>query len=168
VVADGDKGRPGAGRVVYAGRGPWEGTEVMWHMERSWDDVLTQAGEHVARVVSALASATRLRIAGELVSGPVTTGDLAARLDQPSSGQLFHHLKELLAVGVVHQPRRGTYALRPQHVLPVLALLSAKRGVSYGPYDVHTAGGTRGATAVCVSWRRCRRRSRSRGYRPPT
>ena len=116
---------PPDGRVGYGGSGPWEGSAIAWQMERSWDEVLTAAGEHVARVVAALASATRLRIVAELVGGPLTTADLSSRLDQPTSGQLFHHLKELLAVGVVHQPRRGTYALRPQHVLPVLTVISA-------------------------------------------
>ena len=50
-----------------------------------------------------------------------TLGD---RLDQPSSGQLFHHLKELLAAGVIHQPERGTYAIRREDVIPLLAALS--------------------------------------------
>ena len=47
---------------------------MAWQMERSWEDVLSQAGEHVAKVVSALGSGVRLRIVGELVTGPMTTG----------------------------------------------------------------------------------------------
>ncbi len=55
----------------------------------------------------------------------MTTAELASRLDQPSTGQLSHHLKELLAAGVIHQPVRGTYAVRMEHVVPLLTLLSA-------------------------------------------
>ncbi|MEW6059695.1 MAG: helix-turn-helix domain-containing protein [Actinomycetota bacterium] len=87
----------------------------------------------VARVLTALANGTRLRIVGELMHGPVSTGELAERLDQPSSGQLFHHLKELLAAGVIHQPVRGTYALRRQHAVPLLAVLSAASDLTPSP-----------------------------------
>ena len=66
-----------------------------------------------------------MRIVVELFDGALSTAALAERLDQPSSGQLFHHLKELLAAGLVRQPERGTYALRAEHVVPLLGLLSA-------------------------------------------
>lgn len=49
---------------------------------------------------------------------------LASRIDASSTGRLFHHLKDLLAAGLVHQPVRGTYALRRTHVVPLLAALS--------------------------------------------
>lgn len=111
--------------VVYAGAGSRNDGTVAWQIVRSWDDVLGAPVEVSTRVLSALANATRLRIVGELLHGPVSTGDLAERLEQPSSGQLFHHLKELLAAGLVHQPVRGTYAIRRQHVVPLLAVLSA-------------------------------------------
>ncbi len=75
--------------------------------------------------LSALANGTRVRIVAELLGGPVATGELADRLDQSSSGQLFHHLKELLAAGLIHQPVRGTYAIADRHAVPLLAVLSA-------------------------------------------
>jgi DNA-binding transcriptional ArsR family regulator len=123
-LADG-QGQPRAATVVYAGAGPWEDGAVAWQMGRSWDDVVAAADEGVARVLSALANETRVRIVVELLRGPVSTGDLAVRLDQPSTGQLFHHLKDLLAAGVIHQPVRGSYAVRRQHAVPLLAVLSA-------------------------------------------
>jgi DNA-binding transcriptional ArsR family regulator len=115
----------GTATVVYAGAGPWEHGAVAWQMGRSWDDVTSGPVESVARALSALANGTRLRIVVELLRGRVSTGELADRLDQPSPGQLFHHLKELLAAGVIHQPERGTYAIRRPHVVPLLAVLSA-------------------------------------------
>lgn len=80
----------------------------------------------------ALSSPARLRIVGALVAGEASTGDLAARLADGTTGQLFHHVKELLAAGLVHQPRRGVYALRPQHAVPLLAVLSAAIDLSAG------------------------------------
>ena len=62
--------------------------------------------------------------------GPATTAQLTAQLDQPSTGQLFHHLKELLTAGLVHQPVRGTYAVRRQDVIPLLIALAAAAEVA--------------------------------------
>jgi DNA-binding transcriptional ArsR family regulator len=113
------------GRVGYSGTGPWEDQSVAWQMERHWDDVVDQAPEQAHRVLSALANPTRLRIVGVLVAGAASTADLSERVEVGTTGQLFHHLKDLLAAGVVYQPQRGVYALRPQHVVPLLAVLSA-------------------------------------------
>jgi DNA-binding transcriptional ArsR family regulator len=121
--------------VTYTGHGNRQGDPVAWEVKRTWEDVLTAVGDGltgdpVASALSALASGPRLRIVAELAFGPVSTGDLAERMGQSgsgtgSAGQLFHHLKELLSVGIVHQPQRGVYAIRPAHVVPVLAILTA-------------------------------------------
>lgn len=124
LLADLDPAGGGA-RLVYAGAGPWPGGTVAWQVGRPWDEVVDEPAEPLARVLSALSSGMRVRILTALLAGPRSTAALAEVLDQPSAGQLFHHLKELLAAGLVHQPDRGTYALRKQHAIPVLAVLSA-------------------------------------------
>ncbi len=115
----------GAATVGYTGSGEWNGAPLAWRMEHSWDAVRTLAGDSAARVLGALSSTMRLRVVAALLEQPHTTAELVERLEQPSSGQLFHHLRELLAAGIVHQPVRGTYALRRQDVVPLLALLAA-------------------------------------------
>lgn len=117
----------------YAGVGGWDGQTLAWQTERDWEEVLGAPAERVAAVLGALGSPIRVRITAELLRRSLTTAELAERLDQPSSGQLFHHLKELLAVGVIHQPLRGTYAVREQQVIPLLAVLSAV-------LDIHPGG----------------------------
>lgn len=112
------------GTVVYAGAGPWEDSTVAWQIDRAWPEVRAQADGAAADLFAALSNPSRIRIVCELASGSLTTGELAERLDQPSSGQLFHHLKELLSAGLIHQPARATYAIRRQHVVPLLAALS--------------------------------------------
>jgi DNA-binding transcriptional ArsR family regulator len=116
---------PDANIVTYSGHGIQDGSPIAWQMGRTWEDVLEAADDALASILQALASGPRLRIVAELARGPVSTSKLAERLEQSSTGQLFHHLKELLAAGIVHQPQRGVYALRHAHVLPVLAVLSA-------------------------------------------
>ena len=121
VGNDGD----GPATVVFAGAGAWDGGIVAWEMARPWNEVRESAGDDTARVLTALGSAVRLRIVAALLGGAMATHELVDRLDLGSSGQLFHHLKELLAAGVIHQPVRGTYAVRRQHVVPLLAVLAA-------------------------------------------
>jgi hypothetical protein len=60
----------------------------------------------------------------ELSSGPLQTAELQARLDEPSAGRLYHHLRELLAAGIVTQPRRSVYAVPDRAVIPLLALIA--------------------------------------------
>ncbi len=124
-VLDSDLEAPPAGEVIYSGLGPWQDRAVVWQMRRTWHDVVSSDPDSASRVLGALASPVRFRIVTALVAGSATTSELAEAIGEGTSGQLFHHLKELLAVGVVHQPRRGVYALRPQHAVPLLALLSA-------------------------------------------
>lgn len=118
--------------VSYLGHGRRDGNPVAWQVKRTWEDVLEAAddGDGLAAALSALASGPRLRIVAELARGPVSTGDLAERVGQSGTGQLFHHLKELLAAGIVHQPQRGVYAIRPAQVVPVLTIVSAAMDVA--------------------------------------
>ncbi len=114
--------RPGT--VVYAGAGPLDDGMIAWQMGRSWPELLEVDPTSVAGCFAALASPIRIQIICELATGSVSTAELTQRLDKPSSGQLFHHLKELLAVGLIYQPDRGTYAIRNQHLVPILTALS--------------------------------------------
>lgn len=114
----------GEATVVTAGAGPWEGGTVAWEMRRSWQDVRGSRSGAVAGVFAALANPTRVEIVRALLDGPLPTSGLSSRVDASSTGLLFHHLKDLLAAGLVHQPVRGTYALRRNHVVPLLAALS--------------------------------------------
>jgi len=128
-------GLEGESFVTYSGSGPWGQGTVSWQIIRDWTAVLGRAPQIAAGLFSALSNPSRLRIVAELVGGETTTAELAKRLDQPSTGQLFHHLKELLAAGVIHQPVRGTYAVRKEHVVPLLTLLCAAIDVHREPAD---------------------------------
>jgi DNA-binding transcriptional ArsR family regulator len=115
----------GPDTVRYSGVGQWGGDTLAWQREHEWGEVLERVGDGAARLFGALGNPVRLRIVSVLLAGPAATAELTERLDQPSTGQLFHHLKELLTAGLVHQPVRGTYAIRRQDVIPLLAVLSA-------------------------------------------
>jgi DNA-binding transcriptional ArsR family regulator len=86
----------------------------------SWAEVLEADPEVVATVFAALGSPFRLRLLRTLMDGPQTTQDLQTKLSVAAPGQLYHHLKELLAAGLIAQRRRGVYAIREEAVMPVL------------------------------------------------
>jgi hypothetical protein len=46
-----------------------------------------------------------------LLNGPRNSQQLRRELDDPSAGQLYHHLRELMAAGLVVQPARSVYAI---------------------------------------------------------
>jgi DNA-binding transcriptional ArsR family regulator len=125
----GDPQRPGEGTLEYGGSGPWSDGVVAWHQDRTWAEVTRVDSEVPANVFAALSSPARVDIVVALLGGELSTADVGSRVDSPSTGQLHHHLRDLLAAGLIHQPRRGTYAIRHQHVVPILTLLSACRDV---------------------------------------
>jgi DNA-binding transcriptional ArsR family regulator len=113
-----------AGAVLYAGLGPRGDGEVAWQMSHSWTDVLAADRARTSRPLAALSSPARLDIISELLAGPVSRQELQQRLDRSTAGQLNHHLRELLAAGLVAQPRRGVYEVSHHRVVPILTLLS--------------------------------------------
>ena len=66
--------------------------------------------EHAARQLEALGNPTRLRIYRTLIragEGGLPVGHLQARLTIPAS-TLSHHLRQLVATGLITQERLGT------------------------------------------------------------
>lgn len=112
------------GTVVYAGKGSGPDGRIELAAVRRWSELTATPPGRVAGLMAALAHPARVRIVQSLLAGPADRSALSTGLDDPSVGQLSHHLKELLAAGVAHQPRRGTYAIAPARVVPLLALLS--------------------------------------------
>jgi DNA-binding transcriptional ArsR family regulator len=122
-VAAPDADHPGT--VMYAGAGRIGDETIVYQMNRSWAELTTAGASPLASGLVALASPTRVAIVQTLLRGRASKADLSAALDEPSSGQLYHHLKELMAAGLIHQPERAVYAIPAHRVVPVLALLAA-------------------------------------------
>lgn len=116
------------GAVIYAGSAHIAGAKYGWQMERPVPGLLQLLGdepEMLSRTFAALGSPLRLKLLRELLQGPKTNLQLQEALSISSAGQLYHHLKELLAVGVIEQKSRNLYALPTRNVIPFLVLLAA-------------------------------------------
>jgi DNA-binding HxlR family transcriptional regulator len=118
--------------IVYAGAGGRGDGEIASQASRSVGEVLAADPARSARPLAALANAGRLAIVGELLAGPLSRQALQARLGRATAGQLNHHLRELLAAGLVEQPSRGVYQVPRPHVVPVLTLLACAADLASG------------------------------------
>lgn len=82
------------------------------------------APDLLAQLFAALASPHRVIILRTLCERPCTAQQLQEVLGMGSAGQLYHHLKELLAVGLITQRERSSaYTIDPAKVIPVCAAL---------------------------------------------
>jgi hypothetical protein len=121
-----------AGSVLFAGSatlpteaaGPGSGT-VVWQEEHPVPRLLGNGWTDAAGALAALGHPVRLELIRRLLSGAHTTHELAEIPDLGTSGQLYHHLRELQAAGLVVQRRRNDYAVPADRVIPCLVLVAA-------------------------------------------
>jgi DNA-binding transcriptional ArsR family regulator len=112
-----------AGSATPAGQGP-----VRWQITRSSAELLAEDWAERAATISALGHPVRLRILQLVVSGEATTAaELAAAEGLGSTGQIYHHLRQLVAAGWLRATSRGHHDVPAERVVPLLAILSAAR-----------------------------------------
>ena len=115
-----------AGSLLYAGRATTPGGgDLIWQAEHPLPDVLAEGWEDAAVVLSALGSPFRLEIIRALLLGRGTVQQLQEIPGLGTSGQLYHHLRDLQSVGVVTQRRRGRYGVAGDKVVPCLIIIAA-------------------------------------------
>ncbi|MFI5712901.1 ArsR/SmtB family transcription factor [Kribbella sp. NPDC051620] len=78
-----------------------------------------------AGTLAALGSPVRLRLLQEIVQGRNTVSALSEVDGLGTSGQIYHHLRQLTAEGWLHSPSRGTFSVPPPRVVALLAILEA-------------------------------------------
>ncbi|MBN2369137.1 MAG: helix-turn-helix domain-containing protein [Vicinamibacteria bacterium] len=116
------KGMQGA--IAYGGAAVLGERECLWVREHPLPDVVDLDPDRLAQVLTALAHSARLVLLRSLLEKARTSQELQAVLGVSSPGQLYHHLKELLAAGIVTQARRSHYEIAPRQVVPLLTVLA--------------------------------------------
>lgn len=79
----------------------------------------------LARVFAALASPVRIQLLRRVLEGPRTSQELQLLPGVGGVGQLYHHLKELLAAGLLIQRKRSLYEIRAEKAMLLCLLLAA-------------------------------------------
>jgi predicted transcriptional regulator len=138
-----------AGAVSFTGAARIGGSEVLWAAEHGLPEVWDADLGDLARLLAALGHPARLALVRAVLAGAATSQELAATAGAGSTGQLYHHLKDLIAVGVVEQAGRNRYRIEPAKVVPLLVILAAAGDVAR-PHDAvgpEAAGGAPEASA---------------------
>ncbi|MBQ1098564.1 helix-turn-helix transcriptional regulator [Streptomyces sp. b94] len=81
-----------------------------------------------AEVFAALGHPVRLRLLREILGGRRTAAELAELDEVGTTGQIYHHLRQLTGAGWLHTTGRGRHEVPPGRVVPLLVALSAARG----------------------------------------
>ncbi|NED78968.1 helix-turn-helix transcriptional regulator [Streptomyces sp. SID11233] len=78
-----------------------------------------------AESLAALGHPVRLRLLREILGGRRTAAELAALDETGTTGQIYHHLRQLTGAGWLHTTGRGRYEVPGVRVVPLLVVLTA-------------------------------------------
>lgn len=117
---------PEGGAVHYTGviDLPTGGT-VQWQYALPAVAVLEQDWSERAVVLNALGHPVRLQILRAVLHGTNTVAALVEALDTGTTGQMYHHLKELTATGWLISEQRAAYEVPAARIVPLLTILVA-------------------------------------------
>jgi DNA-binding transcriptional ArsR family regulator len=112
------------GTLSYAGTIQLAGRPFRFQQRLPAQSLFEAAPDLLAQMFAALASPHRVIILRTLCEKPCTAQQLQEVLGMGSAGQLYHHLKELLAAGLITQRERSSaYTIEPAKVIPICAAM---------------------------------------------
>ncbi|MQA16732.1 MAG: helix-turn-helix domain-containing protein [Pseudonocardiaceae bacterium] len=98
-----------------------------WQEGRLATAVLEDDWTEGAAMLSALAHPVRLLLLREILHGTRTVAELSTHESLGTTGQLYHHLRQLVSAGWLRATARGHYAVPGERVIPLLIVLAAVR-----------------------------------------
>jgi DNA-binding transcriptional ArsR family regulator len=118
------------GGVLYAGavRLPTQ-ERYEWQYGAFTDGLLDADADwaQTAESFAALGHAVRLRLLREILGGRRTAAELTELEGLGTTGQIYHHLRQLTGAGWLHTASRGRYEVPGTRVVPLLVVLAAAR-----------------------------------------
>ncbi|MQA93547.1 MAG: helix-turn-helix domain-containing protein [Streptosporangiales bacterium] len=125
-VLEGLKVRVPQGAVVYSGTAPLPtGERFDWQMGATLDDLMDLDWAELTDRLGALGHPVRLHLLQRILAGARTVAELGDDESLGTTGQLYHHLRQLVAAGWLESAGRGRYAVPGSRVVPLLAVLTA-------------------------------------------
>ena len=116
----------GGSAVLFAGSVTLpDGAHYEWQQAADPDRLLSGEWETAGHVLGALGHPVRLAILREVLRGATDVGEIGAIEGLGTSGQLYHHLRQLVAAGWLHPRGRGRYGIPGPRVVPLLVVLAA-------------------------------------------
>ncbi|WP_432483016.1 ArsR/SmtB family transcription factor [Kineococcus esterisolvens] len=96
-----------------------------WQQGSTTEALLEADWSARAGALDALAHPVRLLLVQHVLRGTTSTGDLSRLEGVGTTGQLHHHLRQLVAAGWLRSTGRGRYEVPAPRVVPLLVLLLA-------------------------------------------
>ncbi|HEY7488404.1 MAG TPA: winged helix-turn-helix domain-containing protein [Streptosporangiaceae bacterium] len=119
---------PESGAVLFTGTVELPtGERYEWQQGHPAADLLADDWSQAAAALTALAHPVRLLLLREVVHGARTAAELSAHERLGTTGQLYHHLRQLVSAGWLRTTARGQYAVPGERVIPLLTMLAATR-----------------------------------------
>jgi len=121
-----EKHSSAGGELVYAGTVLLPGEHFyQWQIGAQSQKVLAQPWNQAAKVLAALGHPVRLELLRSVLLGRSSSAELAELPGIGTTGQLYHHVKELQSAGWLRQEARGRYTVPPERTVPLLVILTA-------------------------------------------
>lgn len=111
---------------LLEGAGGSGGTEGTGGVEKAEPPAHADWAE-TADALAALGHPVRLRLLREVLGGRRTAAELAALDETGTTGQVYHHLRQLTGAGWLHTKGRGRYEVPGARVVPLLVVLTAAK-----------------------------------------
>ncbi|GAA3876881.1 ArsR/SmtB family transcription factor [Streptomyces sedi] len=113
------------GAVIYTGavRLPTD-ERYEWQYGQTVEALLEGDWSSCADSFAALGHPVRLRLLREVLAGRRTAAELAELPETGTTGQIYHHLRQLAAAGWLAAAGRGRWAVPPQRVVPLLVAIT--------------------------------------------
>ena len=118
------------GRITYLGVFASGERQSSWvRNDVSADQLLALISDHTAeKVLACIGSRDRLGILLSILKKPMTVAQLVEECGYNSTGQVYHHLKPLLAADLITEDKKnegkGVYVIQPHRVQGILMLLA--------------------------------------------
>lgn len=130
-----------SGFVTYLGVYNSDGRQSNWIRNSvPTDELLSLIESGVAsKVLACIGNSNRLAILLEILRGPKTVAALVEKCGFGSTGQVYHHMKPLLAADIVAEDtqQKGVYVIQPHKVQGIIMLLA---GISDMVDETYTQG----------------------------
>jgi hypothetical protein len=116
------------GAVLYTGSVTLPtGEQYGWQRGQAVDELLADDWSQAGAALTALAHPVRLLLLREVLGGARTAAELSGHEQLGTTGQLYHHLRQLVSAGWLRTTARGQYAVPGERVVPLLVILAAAR-----------------------------------------
>ncbi|MEV6595281.1 ArsR family transcriptional regulator [Actinoplanes sp. NPDC051346] len=114
-----------AGAVLFTGTVNLPtGEHYDWQLGTAVADMLGADWSDWATTLGALGHPVRLLLLRRVLAGTRTATELATDDALGTTGQIYHHLRQLVSAGWLHSSARGQYAVPGERVVPLLVVLS--------------------------------------------